>query len=180
MDGARLGSALCSEGIDVELSDLGRLMDAFYVGGTKNGALLGEALVICNDSLKNDFRFFIKQRGALLAKGRIIGIQFLALFRDNLYFNLARHANDMASLLRQGFKDAGYAFFSESPSNQIFPILPNSLIKKLLENYDFYIWKEIDSEHSAIRLVTSWAAERETVLCFLDEVIRYKSSEVNC
>jgi threonine aldolase len=170
MDGARLGSALCSDGNDVELSDIGRLTDAFYIGGTKNGALLGEALVICNASLKNDFRFFIKQKGALLAKGRILGIQFLALFRDGLYFRLAKHANDMASLLHRGIQDAGYAFFSESPSNQIFPILPNRLIQKLLQRFGFYIWKEIDSEHSAVRLVTSWATEREMVLRFVDEV----------
>ncbi len=170
MDGARLGSALCSEGNDVELADIGRLVDAFYIGGTKNGALLGEALVICNDSLKSDFRFLIKQRGAMLAKGRIIGIQFLALFIDNLYFSLARHANEMASLLRQGIRDAGYGFFSESPSNQIFPILPNRLIQRLHENFDFYIWKEIDGEHAAIRLVTSWAVEKDTILQFIEEV----------
>ena len=174
MDGARLGSALCSEGNDVELADLSRLTDAFYIGGTKNGALFGEALVICNNSLKSDFRFLIKQRGALLAKGRTIGIQFLALFRDNLYFSLARHANNMASLLRQGIRDAGHAFLSESPSNQIFPIFPNRLIQKLLLNFDFYVWKEIDSEHSAVRLVTSWAAEKETMLRFVDAVKSYQ------
>ena len=174
MDGARLGSALCAEGNDLELADISRLTDAFYIGGTKNGALLGEALVICNDSLKADFRFFIKQRGAMLAKGRIIGIQFLALMKDNLYFHLARHANNMASLLRRGIRDAGYTFLSESPSNQIFPILPNRLIQKLLRNFSFYIWKEIDSEYSAIRLVTSWAAERETIQRFVDEVKSFK------
>lgn len=175
MDGARLGSALCAEGNDVELADIGRLVDAFYIGGTKNGAFFGEALVICNQALQKDFRFLIKQRGALLAKGRTIGIQFLALFRDNLYFSLARHANSMALLLRQGIREAGYAFLSESPSNQIFPILPNRLIQQLLQHFDFYIWKEIDSEHSAIRLVTSWAAEKETILRFIDEVKGYKA-----
>lgn len=176
MDGARLGSALCSEGNDVELADIGRLTDAFYIGGTKNGALFGEALVICNDSLKNEFRFLIKQKGALLAKGRIIGVQFLALFRNNLYFSLAKHANDMAFLLRQGIRDAGYAFLSESPSNQIFPILPNRLIQKLLQNFSFYTWKEIDSGHSAIRLVTSWAADRETILRFVEAVRNYQDA----
>lgn len=170
MDGARLGSALCSEGNDVEMADLGRLLDAFYIGGTKNGTLIGEALVICNDSLKQDFRFMIKQRGGMLAKGRLLGIQFLALFRDNLYFKLARHANDMAALLRRGFEETGYSFFSNSPSNQVFPILPNRLIEKLSENYGFYVWKEIDSEHSAIRLVTSWATQVEVVQGFIDQV----------
>lgn len=170
MDGARLGSALCSEGNDVDLADLGRLMDAFYIGGTKNGALIGEALVICNNSLKQDFRFMIKQRGALLAKGRLIGIQFLALFKNNLYFTLAKHANDMAALLRLGIQEAGYTFFSESPSNQIFPILPNKLIDQLLQNYDFYVWKEIDNQHSAVRLVTSWAVKAETIQSFIEQV----------
>ena len=174
MDGARLGSALCSEGNDLDLADISRLVDAFYIGGTKNGALLGEALVICNDSLKSDYRFFIKQRGAMLAKGRILGIQFLALFTDDLYFKLARHANNMASLLRQGFREAGHAFLCESPSNQIFPILPNRLIQRLLENFDFYIWKKVDSGHAAIRLVTSWATERETILRFVSEINGFK------
>ena len=170
MDGARLGSALCSEGNDVDMADLGRLMDAFYIGGTKNGALIGEALVICNESLKKEFRFMIKQRGAMLAKGRLIGIQFLALFNNNLYFSLAKHATDMAALLRRGIQEAGYTFFSESPSNQIFPILPNKLIEQLLNNYDFYVWKEIDNQHSAVRLVTSWAVKEETIQSFVEQV----------
>lgn len=170
MDGARLGSALCSEGNDVDMADLGRLMDTFYIGGTKNGALIGEALVICNESLKKEFRFMIKQRGAMLAKGRLIGIQFLALFNNNLYFSLAKHANDMAALLRRGIQEAGYTFFSESPSNQIFPILPNKLIEQLLNNYDFYVWKEIDNQHSAVRLVTSWAVKEETIQSFVEQV----------
>lgn len=170
VDGARLGSALCSEGNDLWLSDLGRIADAFYIGGTKNGALLGEALVICNDSLKKDFRFIIKQRGALLAKGRVLGIQFLALFKDNLYFNLAKHANDMASLLQQGLVDEGFIFLLDSPSNQIFPVLPNRVIEKLQKEFSFYIWKEIDAEKSAVRLVTSWATEKATVLRFIRSV----------
>ncbi|MFL6559439.1 MAG: threonine aldolase family protein, partial [Bacillus sp. (in: firmicutes)] len=100
MDGARLGSALCSEENDLQLSDLPGLVDSFYIGGTKNGALIGEALVICRDSLKEDFRYHMKQKGALLAKGRLLGIQFLELFRDNLFFDLATHANKMATILR--------------------------------------------------------------------------------
>ncbi len=163
LDGARLGSALTSQESDMTLSDLGSLTDAFYIGGTKNGALMGEALVICRDSLKEDFRFHIKQKGALLAKGRLIGIQFEALFRDNLYFELAEHANKMASLLQFEIQKAGYTFLIQSSSNQIFPILPNEIIKKLQANYAFHIWQKIDESHSAIRLVTSWATKEEAV-----------------
>ena len=104
MDGARLGSALCSSENDLKLTDFPRLVDAFYIGGTKNGALIGEALVICKESLKEEFRYSLKQKGALLAKGRLLGIQFLELFRDNLFFELATHANQMADLLRDEIK----------------------------------------------------------------------------
>lgn len=170
VDGARLGSALCSEENDLKLSDLGRLVDAFYIGGTKGGALMGEALVICKDSLKEDFRFHIKQKGALLAKGRLLGVQFLELFRDNLYFDLARHSNDMAKLLKNAITEDGYSFLTHSPSNQIFPILPKVIIEKLQDKYSFYIWQKIDEENSAIRLVTSWATREEKVLEFIDDL----------
>ncbi len=170
VDGARLGSALCSEENDLNLADLGKLVDAFYIGGTKNGALMGEALVICNDVLKTEFRFHMKQKGALLAKGRLLGIQFVELFKDDLYFTLARHANQMAGLLRQEISKAGYAFLVHSPSNQIFPILPNGLIEKLQKRYSFYIWSTIDAEYSAIRLVTSWATKEAAVLSFIADL----------
>jgi Threonine aldolase len=170
VDGARLGSALCAEGNDTRLSDFGRLTDAFYIGGTKNGALLGEALVICNNSLRNDFRFMIKQKGAMLAKGSLLGIQFLELFKDNLFFELADHANQMAEMLRIAISNAGYSFLTASPSNQIFPILPNDLIKKLQENYSFYVWKEMDHNLSAIRLVTSWATKVDYVRAFIKDL----------
>lgn len=169
MDGARLGSALCSSENDLELSDLGTLVDAFYIGGTKNGALMGEALVICRDSLREDFRFHMKQKGALLAKGRLLGIQFLELFRDNLYFDLAKHANKMAYLLRDEISKGGFNFLVHSPSNQIFPILPDRLIKELQKNYAFYVWSKVDDENSAIRLVTSWATKEEAVLAFIED-----------
>lgn len=170
MDGARLGSALCSAENDLELTDLATLVDAFYIGGTKNGALIGEALVICNDSLKEDFRFHMKQKGALLAKGRLLGLQFHELFRDNLYFDLARHANTMADLLSAGISKAGFEFLTHSPSNQIFPILPNSLIAELQEKYLFHIWEKVESDHSAIRLVTSWATQEEAVEAFVGDL----------
>lgn len=170
IDGARLGSALCSSGNDIEISDIACLADAFYIGGTKNGALLGEALVICNDSLKADFRFHIKQRGAMLAKGRILGIQFVELFRDNLYFDLAAHANKMAMLLQDGISAAGYRFMIPSPSNQIFPIFPNELIERLQRKYLFHVWQKIDSLNSAVRLVTSWAVTEKTIMDFIDDI----------
>ena len=173
IDGARLGSALCVKESGLCLADLGRLADAFYIGGTKNGALLGEALVICTEAIKPDFRFHMKQKGALLAKGRVLGLQFRELFQDNLYFQLAQHANDMASLLRQAIQDAGFAFLTQSPTNQIFPILPHWLIEKLQQNYAFYIWSKVDAEHSAIRLVTSWATPPEAVQAFIADMNRH-------
>jgi threonine aldolase len=170
MDGARLGSALCSAGNDLELSDLADLVDSFYIGGTKNGALIGEALVISRESLKEDFRFHLKQKGALLAKGRLLGIQFLELFRDNLYFDLANHANKMSGLIRDEISQAGFSFVTYSPSNQIFPILPNSIITKLQKQYSFYIWERVDSDYSAIRLVTSWATKEDVVMAFIADI----------
>ncbi|MDQ0199424.1 threonine aldolase family protein [Neobacillus ginsengisoli] len=170
MDGARLGSALCSAENDLQLSDLPALVDAFYIGGTKNGALLGEALVICRDSLKEDFRYHLKQRGALLAKGRLMGIQFLELFRDNLFFDLAMHANKMADMLRFEICEANITFLTKSPSNQIFPILPNGVINELQSKYAFHIWEKVDSDYSAIRLVTSWATKEEEVAAFVEDL----------
>ena len=170
MDGARLGSALCSGENNLELSDLGRLVDAFYIGGTKSGALIGEALVICRDQLKEDFRFHMKQKGALLAKGRLLGIQFVELFRDNLYFDLARHANLMAGLLKDAISKAGFKFLVNSPSNQLFPILPNQLITELQKNYSFIVWSKVDATNFAIRLVTSWATKEDAVLAFIEDL----------
>ncbi len=173
VDGARLGSALCSEANDLQLSDLSKLVDAFYIGGTKNGALLGEALVICRDSLRADFRFYMKQKGALLAKGRLLGIQFQELFRDDLYFDLARHANRMANLLKTAISNNGCKFLIPSATNQIFPILPNAIIERLQENYSFYVWEKMDADNSAIRLVTSWATTEEAILAFIKDLETY-------
>jgi len=175
IDGARLGSALCSKENDIDISDFPKLVDAFYIGGTKNGALMGEALVICKDSLKEDFRYHIKQKGGLLAKGRLIGIQFLELFKEDSYFALAAHANHMAELLKIGISSFGYEFLTDSPSNQIFPILPISVIEKLQEKYSFYVWQKIDKYTSAIRLVTSWATREEAVSGFIDDLTIYSS-----
>lgn len=170
LDGARLGSALVAEESDLTLADIAKLVDAFYIGGTKNGALFGEALVICNDELKEDFRYFIKQKGGLLAKGRLLGIQFEELFKDDLYFELAKHANKMALMLKAAIVDEGYKFLTESFTNQQFPILPNNLIEKLSEKYSFNIERIIDSNYTAIRLVTSWATKEENVLEFIEDL----------
>lgn len=170
LDGARIGSALVAEESDLTLADIAKLVDAFYIGGTKNGALFGEALVICNDELKEDFRYFIKQKGGLLAKGRLLGIQFEELFRDDLYFELAKHANKMALMLKAAIVDEGYKFLTESFTNQQFPIFPNNLIEKLSEKYSFNIERVIDSNYTAIRLVTSWATKEEIVLEFIEDL----------
>lgn len=170
LDGARLGTALVSEENDLTLSDIAKLVDAFYIGGTKNGALFGEALVICNNVLKEDFRYFIKQKGGLLAKGRLLGIQFEELFKDDLYFDIARHANNMAILLKNALKEKGYEFLTNSTTNQQFPILPNNIIKKLGGKYSFNFERVIDNEKTAIRLVTSWATNEENVLEFIKDL----------
>ncbi|WP_318503369.1 threonine aldolase family protein [Bacillus sp. T3] len=172
MDGARLGSALCSSQNDLELSDLPNLVDAFYIGGTKNGALIGEALVLCRDELKVEFRYYMKQKGALLAKGRLLGIQFLELFRDDLFFELAKHANTLAEKLSKEMSQMNIPFLTVSPSNQIFPILPKSVINKLERQYSFHIWENVDETHCAIRLVTSWATKEEEVNAFIEELKR--------
>ncbi len=170
VDGARLGAALTAEGNDVTLEDMCRLTDAFYIGGTKNGAMLGEAVVLCNDAIKEDFRYHMKQRGGLLAKGRILGIQFEELFRDELFFDLARHANRMAQLMADALRRAGHAFVTDSPTNQIFVVLPHALIEKLKKNWDFYVWQKMDTDRSVVRLVTSWATPEEAVRAFIEEL----------
>ena len=161
MDGARIGSALCCKGNDLTFPDLPRLCDAFYIGGTKNGAMIGEALVLCNDELKKDFRWHIKQKGAMLAKGKVLGIQFGCLFQDDLYLELASHANAMADILREGIAQAGYPFLVDSPSNQLFPIFPDDLLQELEKDYGVTVWGKVDDTHTAVRLVTSWATPEE-------------------
>ncbi len=170
MDGARLGQALTSEINDLTLEDISRLTDVFYLGGTKNGALLGEAIIITNDKLKEEFKFHIKQKGAMLAKGRLLGIQFLELMKNDLYFELAKHSNVQAMKIKSVFENKDFKFLSETFTNQIFPILNNSQIEKLSENFDFYVWKKIDEEYSAIRLITSWASSDAVIEEFIEEI----------
>jgi threonine aldolase len=167
LDGARLGSALAAKDSDLRLADVAALTDMFYIGGTKNGALLGEAIVINSPALQTEFRWHIKQRGALLAKGRAIGAQFLELFTGDLYFELARHANRMAEQLSHGLRQMGFEFLTQPQSNQIFPILPDGLIARLQQDYGFYVWAPAGEGLSAIRLVTSWATEEKAVEQFL-------------
>ena len=170
MDGARLGHALTAETSDMSLADIAKYTDAFYLGGTKYGALIGEAIIINNPALQDEFGFHLKQKGALLAKGRLLGIQFEELMRDNLYFELADHANRQAMKIKEAFEEIGCDFLAETFTNQIFPVLSAKQIDQLSEKYDFYIWKKIDSERSAIRLITSWSTTDETVAGFINEV----------
>ncbi|WP_213189106.1 threonine aldolase family protein [Cloacibacterium caeni] len=174
MDGARLGHALTAESNDVTLEDVAKFTDVFYLGGTKNGALLGEAIIINRQSLQEEFGFHIKQKGAMLAKGRLLGIQFQELMKDDLYWDLARHANQQAMKIKQTFKEIGCNFLAETDTNQIFPILENSQIEKLSEQFDFYVWKKIDAQTSAIRIITSWATETEVVERFCQEILKLK------
>lgn len=173
MDGARLGAALTAPGNDIRLEDIVRYTDVFYIGGTKNGALLGEAIIINKPVLQEDFDFLIKQRGALLSKGRLLGIQFYVLFQEDLFFRLARHANEMAQLLAGNLTQKGIPFLVPPESNQIFPILPNAVISGLKQKFHFHIWRKIDEKYSAIRLVCSWATPEKAVLQltgFLDTI----------
>ncbi|TAH74869.1 MAG: aminotransferase class I/II-fold pyridoxal phosphate-dependent enzyme [Anaerolineaceae bacterium] len=163
LDGARLGSALTCDDNDALLSDIAKLVDVFSIGGTKNGALLGEALVIVREDLKKDFRYLIKQRGAMMAKGFVLGIQFEELFRDKLYFELAMHANNMAKRIENTIKDCGYNFYASPGTNQLFPIMPNTLLKKLSKEFRYITFHSVDDDYSVIRLVTSWATSEESV-----------------
>lgn len=172
LDGARLGSALTSRDNDLTLDELSSLVDIFYIGGTKNGALLGEAIVINNDRLKEDFRYHIKQKGAMLAKGKVLGIQFVELFKNDLFFDLANHANKMAYKLSDALSELGYEFLTHPTSNQIFPIMTNEEIQKLEVRYGFNIERKIDNNKKAIRLVTSWATVEDAV----DEFIVYMNT----
>ena len=170
MDGARLGQALTAINNDLELEDISQLTDVFYVGGTKNGALLGEAIVFNTADLAPDFDYILKQKGALLAKGRLLGVQFLELFRDDLYFTLARHANTMAMKIVDALKGLGYSFLTPTTTNQIFPVLPHGVIKRLEEKYLFYTWQKIDADHSAVRLITSWTTEEKIIDEFIEDL----------
>lgn len=163
LDGARLGNALAAKNSELSLSDVSRLTDVFYIGGTKNGALLGEAIVINNPILAPNFDYAVKQKGALLAKGRLLGIQFLELFKDDLYLDLASHSNEMAMKVAEALKKNGYQFANLPITNQIFPVLPRTMVDELSKNYLFHQWRNPDDETVTIRLVMSWATENKVV-----------------
>ena len=172
MDGARLGYGLTAQGNDVTLADIAKTCDVFYIGGTKVGAMFGEAVVFSNSALAEDFRYMIKQRGAMLAKGRLLGVQFCALLRDGLYFNIASHANQMADKIRDTLKRLGYSLFVPGTTNQIFPVLPDALLGKLAENFSFTEQERVDSTHRAVRFCTSWATTEENVNALCAELER--------
>ena len=157
IDGARLGYGLASPACDDRLEDVAALADVFYIGGTKQGALFGEAVVFRTTELARDFRYNIKQNGGMLAKGRLLGIQFEVLFEDGLYLRAARHAVEQAFRIRDAFRARGASFLVESPTNQQFPILANDEIARLRERFSFESWQKIDGDHAAVRFVTSWA-----------------------
>ena len=163
VDGARLGYGLAARGNDVDLPFLAAHCDAFYIGGTKVGALFGEALVISAPALKEDFRCVMKQRGAMLAKGRLLGLQFLTLLENGLYFEISARAVRLAEKLSEGFRAAGFPLFAESPTNQIFPILPDALLRRLSEKFSFATTARVDAERTAVRFCTSWATREEDV-----------------
>ena len=163
IDGARLGYGLMADGTDLTLPELARLCDVFYIGGTKVGALFGEAVVIMNESLKKDFRFIMKQRGGRLAKGRLLGVQFDALFTDGLYEKICAPAVRLALKLRDGLAAKGYRFAIDSPTNQQFIIVENSRLPELGGKVAYSFIEKYDAEHTVIRLATSWATTEEQV-----------------
>lgn len=174
MDGARLGHALTAVSNDLTWEDIAKLTDVYYLGGTKNGALIGEAIVINNENLQDEFGFHLKQKGAMLAKGRVLGIQFHELLKNDLYWELAKHANEQAQKIKETFMEIGAEFLADTDTNQIFPILENSQIKTLAEKFDFYIWKKINPDKSAIRIITSWATYNAVVENLCNEILKLK------
>ena len=163
VDGARLGYGLVCDSNDVSLPELARLCDVFYIGGTKVGALFGEAVVIMNPALKKDFRFMMKQRGGMLAKGRLLGIQFDTLFTDDLYMKIARNAIDMAFQIRDIFVSNGYPLLFDSPTNQQYPIIPDDELAILGREFGYEYWTRVDETHSGVRFCGSWATTQENV-----------------
>ena len=172
IDGARLGYGLASKESDITLPELAKLADVFYVGGTKQGALFGEAVVITNPALKKDFRYFIKQGGGMLAKGRLLGIQYEELMQNDLYLTLARHANEQAERIQKALLQKGYKMAVPSPTNQQFFVLPNDDLKRLEEKYVLSVWGRVDTDHTIVRFCTSWATKKENVDKLIDTINR--------
>ena len=170
LDGARLAQALTCPGNDLRPEDLSRCCDAFYLGGTKNGLLFGEALVIVHNGLKPNFRHAIKQRGGMLAKGRLLGVQFSTYLENGLWLDAASHANAMAARLTDGLREMGYSFLVESPTNQVFVILPAAKADALEPQFHFEFWGQLEGGRKVARLVTSWATKEAAVEAFLAAV----------
>lgn len=167
LDGARLGYGLMSEESDLTLADIARYTDVFYIGGTKVGALCGEAVVFTKNNQPQHFLTHVKQHGALLAKGRLLGIQFEALFTDDLYFEISRHAIAMAQKIKAGFLAKGYALMLDSPTNQQFIILENQQLEKLQTQVRFAFWEKYDDQRTVVRFATSWGTTEENVAVLL-------------
>lgn len=163
LDGARLGYGLAAKGNDISFADLSRLTDAFYIGGTKVGALFGEAVVISNPSIAEDFRYIIKQHGGMLAKGWLLGLQFEALLEDGLYLRIASHADALADKIRETLAELEYPMLVDGVTNQIFPILPDELLNRLQQEFSFTEQERIDDSHRAVRFCTSWSTTEESV-----------------
>ena len=161
LDGARLGYGLAAKDNDVTVADLARLCDVFYIGGTKVGALFGEAVCITNPALKEDFRYLIKQHGGMLAKGRLLGVQFKALFEDGLYFRMGQHAVAMADRIRATLEEIGATLFVPGTTNQIFPVLSDALLTELGKEFTFVEQERVSPTHRAVRFCTSWATTEE-------------------
>lgn len=170
LDGARIGTALASKFNDMTLQDVMELTDIFWIGGTKNGALLGEAVVVKDKRLASEFEFYVKQHGSLLAKSRIMGAQFAELFNENLYFDLALKANLAAEALSNGIAAAGFSVYAATETNQVFAILPLGLIKALQQEFVFYVWEKCGDDQAVVRLLTTWATDSAQLDSFVTMV----------
>ncbi len=173
LDGARLGYGMAAAGNDVFLKDIASLCDVFYIGGTKVGALFGEAVVIANEDIKKDFRYIIKQRGGMLAKGRLLGLQFETLFTDGLYYKISKNAIEQAMRIKKAFTDIGVCFLADSVTNQQFPILTDEQALQFAGRTE--IWAKPDEAHTCIRFVTSWATKEEAVDALIEEIKQLKN-----
>ena len=170
MDGARLGYGLAAKGNDLNFADIARLTDVFYIGGTKVGAMFGEAVVISNPVIAEDFRYLMKQHGAMLAKGWLVGLQYEALLEEDLYLKISAHADAMADRIRDTLDRLHYPLLIDGVTNQIFPILPDKLLDRLQDNFTFTEQERVDAEHRAVRFCTSWATKEEAVNQLCNEI----------
>ena len=176
-DGARLGYGLSEAENRITLADMARLCDVFYIGGTKVGAMFGEAAVISNPVIAEDFRYLIKQHGAMLAKGWLLGLQFEALLENGLYFEISRHAVAMADQIRRTLSDLGYPLYANGRGNLIFPIFPNDILAALAENFTYSTEAVIDGSHKAVRFCTSWATKQEEIDALCAELRRLSAGK---